>query len=180
MESNNANNPAHGALCRAHRDCNHSTRTHWDGENIHDIGLVEDVAHYVQDEHEIFLNVQFAVHKSRIPLVATREFVYLEWSWKKPCAVNPKDHEWIILASHTEHPKRPERPDLMVRALQRTIMVLEPLAPVQDEALGDIPRTSVTLVAWVDPGGSISDTVVKWYKTILADRIAMLRTVYFV
>ncbi len=168
------------SIARAHRDCNHSSRTQWDGANIHDIGLLEDIVHmHGQHGHEIFLNVQFAEHVSRIPGVSAREFVYIEWSWKKPSQVNPEDHHWTILAAHTDHYKKPRR-ETPVRALQRTIMILEPREPIPDEALGAIPRTSVTIVAWVDPGGYITPAVAKLYRTILADRIAMLRTVHFV
>jgi len=168
-------------IARAHRDHNHISRISWDGANIHDIGLLEDISHRPVDKqgNEFWLTVNYALHKPRVPAVSMREFVYLEFAWRMPSQTVPGQDKWVILACHTDHPKRPPRKD-PVRALSRTIMVLEPRQPLVSPDASDTPRTSVTIMAWVDPGGDIPAAVIKLYKTILADRIAWLRTIQFV
>jgi hypothetical protein len=166
-------------IAAAHRDCNHISRCSWDGADVSDIGLLETLREKRAGNCEAYINVQFAEHTPSIPLVAKREFVYLEISQCHPSEVNPDDREWIILASHTEHPKRPVRSD-PVRALSRTVMRLVPEDPTVDDGLLKVPRTAVTLMAWIDPGGNITPDVVKLYKTKLADRIKKIRETQFV
>ena len=59
-----------------------------------------------------------------------------------------------------------------------SLMLLEPLTPEQGDLLL-VPRTSVTIMAWVQPGGWVPDSVVTLYKTKLADRIKFLRETNF-
>jgi hypothetical protein len=69
------------------------------------------------------------------------------------------------------------RPD-PVRALTMSVIILEPLTPEQGDMLL-VPRTNVTIMAWVQPGGWIPDGVVTLYKTKLADRVKFLRGTNF-
>jgi hypothetical protein len=179
-------------IARAHLDCNHSSRCGWDKE-LSDIGLLELVR---SDENlGMALTVQYAEHTPVIPGVAKREFVYFQWSRrvaskKHKKAKNPavgrgflltcffcQDGVWEIIARHTDHPKKPVRSD-PVRAHSMSVMILEPLTPEQGDLLLS-PRTSVTIMAWVQPGGWVPDGVVALYKTKLADRIKFLRETSF-
>jgi len=166
-------------IAAAHRDCNHISRCSWDGADITDIGLLETVREAKTADYEAYINIQYAEHNAGIPGVATREFVYLEFSQSQRSAANANDRHWTILARYTDHPKRPVR-DVPVRALSRTIMMAKPLDPRVDDGLLQIPRTAVTIVAWVDPGGNVPASVIKLYKTKLADRIKFLRKTQFV
>ena len=167
-------------IAAAHRQHQAIPRRTWDGDDIHDIGLLETVrSQDISSTVRFELNVQFAEHKPGIPTVATREFVYLEASLCETSLANHTDKKWTILTRETQHPKRPVKAD-PVRALSRTIMVLTPLPPIQDVGFA-VPRTAVTLVAYkVNPGGSIPLAVIKMYKTTLADRLAFLKKTMFV
>jgi len=166
-------------IAAAHRNHQAIPRRTWDGADIHDIGLLEKVREMdITAQLRMELNVQYAEHKPVVPGVAIREFVYLEASLRETTTANDEDHKWTIMTRETRHPKRPIKTD-PVRALSRTIMVLIPLPPADLDGI-PIPRTSVTLVAWVDPGGAVPISVIKLYKTKLADRLAFLKTTMFV
>jgi hypothetical protein len=167
-------------IAAAHRNHQQIPRCTWDGDDIHDIGLLEEVRKQdITAETRFELNVQYAEHKPSIPGVAVREFVYIEASLRETCVGIPDDYKWTILTRETQHPKKPVKAD-PVRAFSRTIMVLTPLVPKLDDGIR-VPRTAVTLVAYkVDPGGYIPPGVIKLYKTKLADRLAFLKKTMFV
>jgi len=167
-------------IAAAHRQHQVIPRRTWDGDDIHDIGLLETVrSQDISSTVRFELNVQFAEHNPGIPTVATREFVYIEASLRETSLANPDDYKWTILTRETTHPKRPVKAD-PTRALSRTIMVLTPLTSKNDDGIM-VPRTAVTLVAYkVNPGGSIPASVIKLYKTKLSDRLAFLKKTMFV
>jgi hypothetical protein len=167
-------------IASAHRNHQLIPRRTWDGDDIHFIKMLEDVRKQdITPDVRFEANVQVAEHKPSIPGVAIREFVYIEASLREKSDANPEDWKWTILTRETEHPERPIRSD-PVRAFSRTIMVLTPLAPREDQGI-TVPRTAVTLVAYkVDPGGNIPAAVIKLYKTKLADRLAFLKKTMFI
>jgi len=169
------------SIATAHRNHQAIPRRSWDGDDIHDIGLLETVREQdISPDLRMEVNVQFAEHKPVVPGIAVREFVYIEASLRERSTTNPDDHKWIILTRETDHPARPVRSD-PVRAFSRTIMILTPLPPKGDSDGLLIPSTSVTLVAFkVSPGGYITPAVIKLYKTKLADRLAFLKKTMFV
>lgn len=162
-------------LARAHMDCNKISRLAWDKE-LSDIGLLETI--HRDDARNISLTVQYAEHTPSIPGVAKREFVYFQWAYGAPTTKNKRDKSWILIARHTDHPRRPVHPT-PVRALSLSVMLLEPLEPDRTSGLLESPRTNVTIMAWVQPGGWISDKIATLYKTKLADRIKFLRDTNF-
>ena len=167
-------------IANAHRNHQVIPRRTWDGKDIHFIKKLEDVRNQdVTPDVRVEANVQVAEHKPAIPGLAIREFVYIEASLREKSDANPQDWKWTILTRETDHPERPIR-DNPVRAFSRTIMVLTPLPSLQDQGI-TVPRTAVTLVAYmVRPGGVIPDVVIKLYKTKLADRLAFLKKTMFV
>jgi hypothetical protein len=161
-------------IAKAHMDSNHISRLGWDKE-LSDIGLLEIVR--VDENLGIQLTVQYAEHTPSVPGVDKREFVYFQWSRRVATKKHKTDHNWEIIARHVDHPKRPVKSS-PVRALSLSVIVLEPLTPDESELLL-VPRTNVTIMAWVQPGGWIPDNIVSLYKTKLADRIKFLRETTF-
>ena len=162
------------SIARAHLDSNKCTRLAWDHE-LSDIGRLEEVQR--DDSRGMSLTVDYAVNRTRVPGVAQREFVFLQWAHAKPSAKHRSDHDWTILARHTDHPRRPVQSS-PVRALSHSIMILDTLTPDRSGLL-EQPRTNVTIAAWIVPGGWLPTNVVSLYKTVLADRIRFLRDVNF-
>jgi hypothetical protein len=167
-------------IAKAHRNHQVIPRRTWDGKDIHDIRLLEEVrSQDLPNGVRFEVNVQVAEHNPGIPLVAIREFVYIEASLREPSTANPDDYKWTILTREAEHPERPIK-DNPVRALSRTVMVLTPMVPKTADGI-NIPSTAVTLVAHnVHPGGNIPDGVIPLYKTKLADRLAFLKKTMFI
>ncbi len=164
------------SIARAHMNTDRIPRTAWD-KDITDIRLLETVSY--DEARGLLLTVQYAEHTPPVPF-SKREFVYFQWSHQTPSKKNESDSEWLILTRHTDHPDRPLRDDV-VRALSMSSMTITPLTPKPDPAdkLVSMPRTQVTLMAWIKPGGNIPDAAVKLYKTKLADRIGFLRDTSF-
>lgn len=165
------------SIARAHMDANKVTRMGWDID-VSDIGLLETIK---DDESAtgMRLNVQYAEHIPALSLagVAKREFVFFQFTKRTPSKKNKHDGSWVIIAESTNHPRRPVTPSA-VRALTYSVIILEPLEPEKDDLIA-LPRTSMTIVGWVQPGGWIPDSAVNLYKTKLADRIKFLRETSF-
>lgn len=163
-------------IARAQLDTNHSTRIRWDTD-LSDVGQLEVIES--NPELGMKLTVDWAEHTpAAVTMAAKREFVYAQWSHRKRSDKNRDDGHWVLISRHVDHPDRPVKSS-PVRALSVSVMVITPLTPSKDELIS-LPRTNVTIMAWIQMGGWIPDGVVKLYKTKLADRIKFLRETHFV
>jgi len=161
-------------IAERHLDHNPETRLRWDNELSH-VELLESISR--DDKAGILLTCQRATHTP--PVVAVREFVYIQFSFSEPSRENKYDKKWTLLVTSVDHPLAPERSD-PVRALMMSVMVLEPFAPdIDPKTKQSTPKTAVTLYGWVNPGGLVPPAIVKLYKTKLADRIEFLRETLF-
>jgi len=162
-------------IAKAHMDTNEISRLVWDKE----ISYIRELEKIAGDENTaISLTIQHAKHDPGIVGVAEREFVLLQWTHKVPSPKNARDHKWTLITRYTDHPDVPVQSS-PVRALTMSVMLLEPLDPEKGGMLSDIPKTHVTLMGWAQPGGWIPESVVKLYKTKLADRIKFIRETAF-